>query len=249
MRLVKGSYQHDLYEAALTIQRKPVYAGTGNRLGYTETWGVSGFLQADDQSALTTAILDLERAYARDGDDIRLQTVGGSDSAHILRASDCRYIRCSPISYPVGTGAQYSTYRTFEATIEAFIASDDTGQRPAPGSIGDLESYTESIEYSGTGGPVKVFVPVVLGDWPEQQINSKSPIVIRQSGSAVGATGKPNIPPPLFPDRIQNPMSDYKVGVEWPKTLKPVRGQYPVSWSYTFTFMGQAPSVFPGGPI
>jgi len=249
MQLVKGSYRHALYEAAVVITRQPSYSDTGLKLGYLEKWAISGILQADTQAALTTAMLALEVAYSRDGEDVSISTAAGGSTAHYIRAAGCQYVRSTPVSYPMGTGAQYTTYRNYEVGIEAYVAIGANGLITAPGSPMDLMAYTETISYSGNGGPIKMYVPVITGDWPEQQINSVSPIVIVQAGSAIGATGRPVIPYPLYPDRIQNPPSDYRLSLDWPRSFFPVKGQYPISWSYTFTFMGSGPTVFPTGPL
>lgn len=248
MQLVKGSYQHAMYEAAVHITKTPNYSDTGLKIGYTERWAISGILQAATQSELTTALVELELAYAIDGEDVSLVTATGGRSSHFILASGCLYVRSSGVSYPVGTGAQYSTFRNYEVTIEAGVSIGANGLVSAPGSVADLMSYSESISYTGNGGPVKMYVPVISGDWPEQETNSKSPTVIVQQGQAVGMNGKPTIPNPLYPDRIQNPQNDYRVSLDWPRSFFPVKTQYAVSWSYTFTFMGSPPTVFPVGP-
>lgn len=248
MKVRFGGYTHADHEAAVSIDRRAEYGPSGQKTAIIDAWNISGILQADDQAALTAALIAMEAGYEQDNQDLALLTLTGSQTAHHIRAADCEYVRCSGISYPVGTGPEYTTYRNYLIRIEAKRKVTQSGNTPAPGSIDDIESYTENISYAGNGGPIKMFAPVISGPWTEQTVNTHSPVVLSQSGTVVWSTGRGRIPPPLFADRIMDPRSDYNVSNDWPKTMKPVLGQFAASWSYKMTFMGSAPSVYPVGP-
>lgn len=238
--LVKvGNYTHDDAECGIKIARRFDISESGIKLAMIETWTISGILQAASQSAITSKLKSMEETYNGDGMNVGVYTSGGILTRHFIQATAAQYVRGLGVQYPIGDGPEYTTYRHYEASVEArFLLSGVS----SPGSIDDLVSYEESIEISGDGSSRRALAEVIAGPWQEQTLNTHTPVTIVQSGSAVGGSGYPRNPAPLFPDRILDPRTDRKIKRGSPKTLFPVQRDFPLSWNFIMTFAQNAPS-------
>jgi len=231
MILKYGSYAHDEGEVGFTVDRTPVDGAQGKLAGYDERWTIFGQLQAATQSALTTAIEALEAAYAEHGKDLILYLSDGTtETAHHLKQENSRppgvRVASGP-SYPDGAGAQYSTFRDYQITVEATIFQGpwtlDAADSPA-----NLGSYTEVVQITGNGGPRFTVRQGLIR--PQMQLLAQStPIVGSQTGQAVGRFAFPPPNPPSIPGVHQDQLSpsrEFSRGEDG----KPV---YTTSWSYT----------------
>jgi hypothetical protein len=229
-----GNYTHDDNECTLAnISRDFEYNELGGKAAMIERWKYTGWKQADTQAQLTAALILMEAQYAKDGQSLFFLTTGGAKTSHFIDATKAFYVHAKKPTYPVGHQAEYTTYRQFEIEIEAkFILNGGDG----PGSVSDLMAYEESIEISGTGGPITELARVISGPWIPIMTADSSPMIIVQKGSAIGGTGTPKVSPPLYPDAILNPMADFKQSAGSPRILFPTARNYPVSWTYVMTF-------------
>lgn len=233
LQLKYGSYTHDLEEASVVIDKDVDWNDEGVAETITETWNITGILQADSFAALTTAIAALEAAYLLPNKDLILTSSAGA-TAHKLRFSDWDSIRPSGISYPVGNGGEYTTWRTYSTRVTAV-------KKPNANQGGDrIVEYSETIEITGNGGPDWVFQPVISGNWPSANLTDRTPVFITQSGEAVGLDDY-IYGIPIFPANEIGKQRRTRRGTA--RKRKPVPSEFPSSWQYSYQFMGGVPSV------
>ena len=196
MYLQYGSYVHDQGECAITIARTSRIEN-GIVLGYTERWNVQGRLQitptgdaAADQAQLSARITAMQLAYAQQGLNLGLYFDDGTPSVHYLQsartAGGTRVAK--PPEFPLGTGAEYSTFRNFALAVEAEFLDSSIG----------LVSWTESLSFFG-GGPQFGFLLTLNGPPQKQLLRQQTTYRATQQGEAVGLTAYPVAPGPLWP--------------------------------------------------
>lgn len=218
MQLTYGTYTHADNEVTLTISYRPVYE-RGVKVKVTAVWTIDGKLQADDVAGLSTAITALEAGYATNGQNLSL---GGT--AHALLSSECiGGTRVTELSYPVGDGAEYVTFRSYRITVEGDLAVTNTTAL--------LTEFTESIRLSG-GGPKWVMLTPAIGPPQPQQTRGQMPYVAVQSGSAVGFGQYPTVPPPIWPAAEHRERRQITAGS--PKVTAGAAQYYTIQWSYEF---------------
>jgi len=218
MQLSYGTYYHDDNEVALTAAFRPVYE-RGNKVKVTGVFTIDGKLQADDPAGLSVKIAALEAAYGINGLDL---VMGGT--AHSLISSQCiGGTRVTELSYPVGDGAEYVTFRSYRITVEGDLAVTNTTTL--------LTEFTETITLSG-GGPKWVMLTPANGPPQRQQTRGQTPYVARQSGSAIGFGQYPAVPDPIWPSAEHRERRQVTRGS--PKVTAGAAQYYPVQWSYEF---------------
>jgi hypothetical protein len=67
--------------AQITIQKESVLNAENNKVGWKETWQISGMLQGTDAADLTAKIKALETAYGTNGKDLVLLNDNGTETA------------------------------------------------------------------------------------------------------------------------------------------------------------------------
>lgn len=237
-----GGYSHQNNECSIQIQRE-AWRDTDDVLrGYIERWTINGRMKAagaDLVADLTTDIGALKTAYATDGSDIGLYEDDGTPTAHVLTSSGCvggvRVI--TQPSFPVGDQAEYATYRTYTITLEGRVET---------AALGWL-AYQDSISTVGTGeGEFVVRTPLV-GDPVRQDTSTRTPVKIRQSGSATGRTSWPSPANPVLP--AYEHKAARNVTYQSPKYINGSYREYTVQWSYEFecTAMPSLSQRQPGG--
>lgn len=177
-------------QVAIAISRSDRRDSTGKRLGYTEKWTVTGWLAAATPTLLTTAI-DALKAACVDGIDVGLYEAGSPDVAtsHILTSSaTLGGTRITGPSFPIGQGPEYANQRAF--TIEVEADYQDAG-------AATLLAFQETISMVGTGGPRFVTQVPLEGPVVFQQVSQATPVLITQSGSAMGLLTWPAAPGPI----------------------------------------------------
>lgn len=230
MYLRYGSYTHAQHEAAITIVTDVTRDEFDLPLRATERWSIRGELHGDDQTALLAAMAALEAAYSEDGNDITLLCDDASTVAHRIVSSDTDtgvMVTRRP-SYPIGVGAELSTYRTYEIQVEAsYDVREDNGA---------ILSYTETLRFSG-GGPRHVLHELRNGVPQLQQVSQATVYTATQSGEALGFNDYVTAPPPYWGAPIfDQPNSSVAYGT--PKRKGNGRDvvfrEYPTSWTYQF---------------
>lgn len=222
-----GNYTHAQNEATVAIQRTSILAPNGIIRGYKEVWNISGMLQAANQSLLTSAILTLKSAYAVHGHHLGLYFDNGTPANHALpslgSAGGTRVT--TPPSFPVGEGAEYSTFRTYTVQVEAEYYD------PAV----QLLEWAEAISWSG-GGPLDLHLQPINGKPIKQRVAEATPFQASIDGEAIGAFTWPNPPAPLWPFAWIQPRSRITRGK--PKRLGQAGRSYftdfVTSWHYEF---------------
>jgi hypothetical protein len=200
MILGYGAYRHAPHECALVIARRPVYSPRGSPQFTRENWQIAGWLHAVDPPALTLALANLQAAYELAGQDAVLYLDDGVTPTHhqLRSALALGGVRVTGLDFPRGTGAEYSTFRSYRISLEAdFPAADPL-----------LWDYVETVAQLGTGGPRRVLIETLDGPVQEQQVASQTVCRAVQSGHALGSTHDPDVSPPLWlaaelPDRRQ----------------------------------------------
>lgn len=222
MQLWYGSYAFPPNGVTIAISRQAKLAESGARYGHTERWLVRGLLEAIGQAAITLAIQTFERAMSTDYQDLVFRMDGGAASAHqALNSSTFSGVRVvGPPSYPVGQGAEFATYRTFEVTFEFDVLY----------SQASLISWTETVTKSG-GGPLITFFTSLNALPQKQTLALATPFVARQAGSALGVT---SYPAPALPNWPQALKKYPEITERAPKRSGNNLTEYRIDWVYEF---------------
>jgi hypothetical protein len=239
MYLKYGNYTHEIGECAIVIQKESVLNADNNKVGWRETWQISGMLRGTDTSDLTTKLRALETAYGVNGRDLILVNDNGTETAHKLISNRSRSgVMISRLDYPVGEGAEYTTFRNYQIIAECDISIlevvDMVGGRGRGGGGGITLSYVEAITTRGTGGPRVVVIETMGGPVVKQIVSKETAQFKTQSGSATGMYGYPAVPPPIDP---ANEIADRRVIQQELPTTTSQNGKesiYKISWSYEF---------------
>lgn len=242
MYLKYGNYTHETGECAIVIQKESVLNAENNKVGWKEVWQISGMLRGTDAADLTTKIKALETAYGVNGRDLILLNDNGTETAHKLISNRSRSgVMITRLDYPVGEGAEYTTFRNYQIIAECDISILETldlvggGKGKKGGGGGGITlTYNEAITTRGTGGPRVVVIETMGGPVVKQIVSAQTAQYKTQSGSATGMYGYPTVPPPIDP---ANEIADRRViQQELPITVSQFGKQsiFKISWSYEF---------------
>lgn len=238
-----GSYSHPIDEVALVVTREALRNAAGEIYAHHTRFDLTGFLQVDEgateaitQASMTAAIQALETAYRQPNRDARLLLNDGStSSAHtLLAAQTLGGVRIAkPVSFPVGDGGEYSTFRRFTVSLEADVVANSMTTM--------LVEFSEVLRVSGNGGPRRVVIETRYGPPVEQIVSQRTPVLATQSGRAVGLLSYPTAPPPLWPKYIDGTRTD--IQEESPQRVGPAGStnpfiNFPLTWTYQFISPG-----------
>jgi len=217
-------YTHEQNEVELTVSLQPYYSERGQYAGTKYIHRLKGKLQAASQAAITTAIAALELAYRNGGYDAGLYLDDGTTlTGHYLTNSTAvGGVRCVSIDYPIGNGAQYSTFRDYEITLEADY---QTGTNA-------LRDFSETISFEGGGGPRKVFIETLDGYVIEQITAQRTAYRAIQQGSSMVYGDYPRAPPPIWPNA--EIVDQRRVSPIGPQIEGRNRTVYGMQWQYVF---------------
>lgn len=217
-----GSFSHNEGECTIAISKVGNY---GERRTITETWSVSGTLFGSSSSDLTSQANDIIDAYSTDGLDLVWSGTG-----HSLISNDSIYGTrvIGPPSFEKGDGAEFATQRSYRLSVSAEFADSIPGLSP------DI-SYSESVSFTGNGGPLFVTLVPIYGDPIRQQISTSSPIVCHQSGRRTILDNWPSASPPIYLSYLENQAESIRREI-------PERGsrERTVIWDYTFVIPSPA---------
>ena len=235
MYLRYGSYTHDAFEARVVITREALRNASDVHYANRERWDISGMLLASDQSGVSTAITNLEAAYATGGYDLELLLPDGvTASSHRLLTANCRGGTriVQPVSFPDGAGGEYSTFRTYSLSVE--------GEIPISSSQNAITEWRETIAITGTGGPR--FIPIECRNGPVQMqtVSQQTPVRAVQRGQAIGYLQYPFAPGPIWPS--YELVTERQIEFEAPQLKGSGTSRsyqdYGISWSYSFVAPG-----------
>lgn len=233
MKLRYGNWVSDDSECEVVITRTPVYTDGGLMVGYKERWNISGFAQAANTAAMTSALTTRKLAFLRQGQSIALLTSANVLTNHWLDTRDCYggIKVVDGVSFPVGGGAEYSatnSFRQWTAAIE--------GEVKIQGMPDPIISYYESLSFQG-GGPRRVFLETLTGLPQEQVVALATMYRVIQEGECVGTYTYPFPNLPIWPAAEDRPARDLRRTS--PRKIGPpgsfVYTEWKTAWHYEFT--------------
>lgn len=228
-----GSYTHEPDECVVVISGSIARDQRLNAYSKRVRWDVSGQLIVATEGDLKAAIEALETAYAADNQDIGLyDSSTGLATAHLMRNRDTfsgiKVI--APPSYPIGTGAELSVYRSYSLAVEGeFLV--------APNAANNVQQFSEQLEFVGTGGARHVWLTPLEGDPERQEVSQRSTFRVVQSGSATGLMTYPAPPGPFWPEfEKQDERRIARIGPARSFQSSSVLGhhQFTTQWTYNF---------------
>lgn len=227
MILSYGNYSHPDNEANVIISRAGLVADDGFIYGYTETWSITGFLQAESDAALITAMADLVAAYSIQGGDL-YWTKGGTVMHQLENVSTLAGIKVTvPPHFPNNGNGELTTFRRYACTVEADVIFTEINPLSP-----QILKYEESFNTTGTGGAKIGFLPTLTGNYQKQILTAKSTITIVQSGMSVGLGAYPTANTPIWPD--DEHIDRRQINLAAKRRRNGVDVEYPIHWTYTF---------------
>lgn len=224
MYLAYGSYVHASGETTLSILKTVLRSEIGTRIGFTEQWKISGFIQASNVANLTAALYLLETAYSVDGNNIALYNDDGSLTQHFMLTNNTQGgVRVVDFSYPDGYGGEYTTYRKYSVTLEGRFITAARNQ---------IVAWLETLSFTGDGGPRFVMQQPLIGTPQKWQTASQTPYQCTQSGTSVMTFDYPTPPGPLFPQAEHHDRR--RIERKGPEIIFGAFQNYGVSWQYEF---------------
>jgi hypothetical protein len=236
MYLRFGNYTHAVDEAAVVISKRRKINERGFPVGGTETWQIQGQLNGNSVSDLTTKIQALEAAYAKGGQDIYLLDDNYNQTAHYLRSSDTvSGVVATAIVYPFQNGAEYTTFRNYSIEVQASYDIDGGGGGAAGGQNNVVE-FDQTTSWQGSGGPQFIVRTTRYGRPIYQQVARETPIMVQQTGSALGYRTYPVPPPPLYPNFEH--VERRQITRQHPRIAsREGEREFRINWSYSFTLV------------
>src|SRR5262245_20752918 len=224
MYLKYGSYTHAQNEPAVQIARRALFSPRGYRQAVRDTWRIVGELHAASPTALTAAIAGLRSTYKLNGLDLGLylddQTTH-TDHA-LLSGASLGGTRVTALDFPSGSGAEYSTFRSYSITVEADFPDAST----------NLLDFSETLSFDGTGGPRVVFLDTLEGSPQPQLAQQRTTYRARQQGRAVGLATYPGAAPPIWPTAELLP--ERRLVLRSPRRIAGNLAEFVVEWTYVF---------------
>lgn len=224
-----GSYQHAEGECEVFINRQMMETAAGFQYGVKETWTIHGFLATTTQALLTTAIINLKAAYSLHGQNLGLYLSDGTTLTdhYVTGNTPIGGVRVvSGPSFPKGHGGEYSTFRSYEITLEAEFSVVNQA----------TIHFNEVLTFTG-GGPRFVYLQPLQGLPQKQQVAQSTPYRAVQSGSVIGLLDYVAPPTSLWPadEDIEQRKIDYLSPKREERGNHFVYRNFEVRWSYVFT--------------
>lgn len=224
MYLKYGSYTHAHNEPAVQIEKRAVFSPLGLRQAVRETWRIVGVLHAADQPALTLAIAALRSAYNVNGLDLVLTLDDQTTlTDHVLiSAAALGGTRVTALDFPTGSGAEYSTFRSYSIAVEADF----------PDTSNNLLDFTETLSFEGTGGPRTIYLDTLEGLPQPQLAQQRTTFRVRQQGRAVGLATYPGVAPPIWP--AAELQDERRIVLRSPRRVAGNLTEFTAEWAYVF---------------
>lgn len=231
MRFRYGSFWHPTGEiTSCRFTARQSNNDRGKAQIITRRISLTGMIVASGQAAIDARVAAIMVAYSSNRYDAQMMRSDGSGTTQALwDSSSISGVKVvEPPSFGIDPNqAHFATGLPFSIALEADYLYSDTDP---------LMSYSETIRVDGDGGPVRVVRPVDFGQWVEQIVANTSPVIISQTGEAVGSLAYPVPNAPIYPARILNPFSDKTIEEMTPQLMGRLHMGYPVRWAYRMTF-------------
>lgn len=180
-------YTHTANEINLvSVEYRTQYSPRRRKLTETRTMRIMGELIYSDTASIVNKVNEVVSAYSQDGGDFTY-TVGGVLAHSLTNTANCiSGVKVISKQFPSGGPEQLATTRTFAATLQAtYDVSED-----------NIVSWRESVQVTGTGGPLYAITDTLLGPIVDV-LAPATAYYYRQSGTAVGFKDYPVPPGPL----------------------------------------------------
>jgi hypothetical protein len=233
MIIAYRGYLHEVDETAVSIQRTSKVNRFGITISETERWSLTGMLFGDTPTLVTAAVAALEGAYDVEGGDLLLLDNNGTTVHRALTSfGSLGGVRVVSRGYPIGTGAEYTTYRTYAIQAEV--------EYPATGVEAQILDWQETLTIGG-GAPRWVIREPLNGDPIKQQTHQRTKYVATQSGHAVGRFAWPDPAPPIWLNDLHadRPMLTYSDAPIMGVGVGRVATEWSVAWHYEFEAVSQ----------
>lgn len=231
-----GSYTHAQNEVQLTVNRSTILDSAGVPYRLRTVHNITGFLRdaTATMATMTSLITALKAAYAVNGQNAGLyHNDGTTPSAHVLTSATCiGGTRVTALEFPSAGPGEYTTIRNYKITVE--------GDEVASAAQSTLE-FSESLSFEG-GTPKYMWSDPIEGTPELYQLTESGLYTVTQSGRAVGRSGYPVIPDPLF--------SGASVSCETTSTKEsPKReGANYIEYAITWTHVMKSSAAMTGSP-
>lgn len=222
-----GNYTVPSGQAWVAFTKAPKFNSGGMQFAETHRWAITGLLlnSGGDPVAFTAAINNLINAFSKNNQDIYLlQNDGVTPTAHFIQtANTIGGTRVVEKTFPDAKGGAYVTNYIWGAVVEADVDTGYTG----------LQSFFERIQWIG-GGPKFVMLSTLNGPPQTQWVQDQTPYKATQTGSAVGFTGYPIPPAPLWPEALHSDQSPFEM--KSPTRTGPPQNitytDFEITWTY-----------------
>ncbi len=170
----------------VAVDYRTSYPPRNRKLVELRRMRITGELIYSDTSSIVQKANAIVAAYGTDYGDFTY-TVGGVLAHSLTNSANCLSgVKVISKNFPSGGPEQLATTRTFGATLQAtYDVSED-----------NIVSWRESVQVTGTGGPLYVITDTLVGPVVDV-LAPATAYYYRQSGTAVGFTSYPNPPGPL----------------------------------------------------
>lgn len=227
IRLKYGNYSHPLSEAAVNISRQSMFNDIGVSYATMEKWFIQGRIEGDTQGEISTNLRNLQNAYIKQNQNIRLVFESGAETVHAINVNstlDGVRVTGQP-SYPVSQGAEYANYRTYNISVEAMVKTNAAQD--------EIVFWEEFV--STQGGRPRDTIVETLNTLPiKQRIADATAFFVHQTGRSIGLNGWPSPPPFILPTAA---ILNNRVGRRSPKTTlvgtSEKRTMFEISWNYS----------------
>lgn len=242
MYLKRGDYTHPLNDAALRWRVLPVYADNLILYGQRVVVHIKGMLEGANASAISTAMSNLENAYASTSGNLVLLENDGTTETHLkITGSDTvGGIRLIRLEFPTVEEGEFVSYVTYEIEVEAGFGGTSIFGGGNSGQSTILR-WSESLSFRGNGGPRTVIHELRNGPPRKQQVSQFTPIYATQAGEGVGLFRHPTAPGPIWRQyedgwarEIRYHSAD-TVGGGSGSGLQQQERQFRTTWSYSFS--------------
>ena len=190
MYFTYGSYTHDRGEILLSSYTVQRMKSKRNRIMFhRHTMTLMGEICVTGQDAIKSRLESIQSAYNVDGEDAILHHDDGTNSAHrMISNQSLNGVRVLTFDYPKGTDGEYVTGRTYRIVLQAdYLVEEDS-----------IYAFRENLVFMGNTGMKWELVPHFNGPPTSKVIYNQTPQKIVQTGQAVGLTGYPLLPGPLY---------------------------------------------------
>lgn len=224
-----GSFSFDDNETMVSAFRAVrIYNQRGLPAVIRRQMVIEGEIIAANTAAIDARVQQIRSAFAIDGAAAGLyQSDGTPTQFQLPTAGSLGGVRIvEEPSFSLDDGrAHYATGLPFRVVLEA--------DYPEVGG-GGLVAYNETITRIGNGGPRRLTIELDNGVPAEQIVSTNTPVVILQSGEAVGFSAYPAFNTPILPAYVDLP-DGYVTSAGAPQLSGTVFINYPIRWQYRMT--------------